>query len=114
MVHSMTAQTKRALVIGISEYEKTNDNAWGVIHGANDADLIISVLAEPEIRCERIIQRDGLTKESACERMNAQLPEEFFIQHSDYVVRNDGNLDSLLSGIFYGLSMLKSILNILL
>ncbi len=58
-------------------------------------DLIISVLAEPEIRCERIIQRDGLTKESACERMNAQLPEEFFIQHSDYVVRNDGNLDSL-------------------
>lgn len=58
-------------------------------------DLIISVLAQPEIRCERIIQRDGLTKESAYERMNAQLPEEFFIQHSDYVVRNDGNLDSL-------------------
>ena len=44
MMESMTAQTKRALVIGISEYEKTNDNAWGVIHGANDADLIISIL----------------------------------------------------------------------
>ena len=58
-------------------------------------DLIISVLAEPEIRCERIIQRDGLSKEAAYERMNAQLPEGFFIQHSDYVVRNDGNLDSL-------------------
>ena len=58
-------------------------------------DLIISVVAQPAIRCERIIQRDGLSKESACERMNAQLPEEFFIQHSDYVVRNDGNIDSL-------------------
>lgn len=58
-------------------------------------DMIISVLAPPEIRCSRIMQRDGMTEEAARERMNAQLPEEFFIQHSDYVIRNQSDLAGL-------------------
>lgn len=62
MVHSMTAQTKRALVIGISEYEKTNDNAWGVIHGANDADLIISVLKNQGFKSTKISDKAATAK----------------------------------------------------
>lgn len=58
-------------------------------------DMIISVLAPPEMRCERIMKRDGITEEAAHERMNAQLPEEFFIQHSDYVIRNRSDLAGL-------------------
>ena len=38
-------------------------------------DLIISVLADPEIRRDRIIARDHLTEEAALQRMQAQLPE---------------------------------------
>ena len=62
MVHSMTAQTKRALVIGISEYEKTNDNAWGVIHGTNDADLIISVLKNQGFKSTKISGKAATAK----------------------------------------------------
>ncbi len=38
------AQTKRALVVGISEYLPSGKDTWGVIHGSNDADLIAAVL----------------------------------------------------------------------
>ncbi len=62
---------------------------------ADFCDMIISVLAPPELRCERIMKRDGITEEAARERMNAQLPEEFFIQHSDYVIRNQSDLEGL-------------------
>lgn len=58
-------------------------------------DLIISVIAEPEVRCRRIMERDGLTEEAARERMNAQLDEQFFIKHSDYVIRNNADLARL-------------------
>lgn len=44
MVQSMTAQTKRALVVGISAYEQSGHNAWATIHGANDAELIVPIL----------------------------------------------------------------------
>ena len=58
-------------------------------------DMIISVVANPEIRCARIMTRDSMTKEAALERMNAQLDEAFFIQHSDYVIHNNANLKQL-------------------
>lgn len=58
-------------------------------------DMIISVLAPPDIRLKRIMQRDGISEEAAHERMDAQLPEEFFIQHSDYVIRNQSDLAGL-------------------
>ena len=58
-------------------------------------DLIISVIADPSVRCKRIMKRDGLTEEEAHRRMNAQLPEEFFIKQSDHVIRNNEDLDKL-------------------
>ena len=58
-------------------------------------DLIISVLADPEIRRDRIIVRDHLTEEAALQRMQAQLPEEFFVKHSDYIIRNNADLTKL-------------------
>ena len=58
-------------------------------------DLIISVIADPEIRCRRIMERDGLTEQEAQHRMNAQLPEEFFIKQSDHVIRNNDDLNKL-------------------
>lgn len=50
---------------------------------------IISVIAEQEIRCERIMQRDHLTRQSALERINSQLEEDYFISHSDYILENN-------------------------
>lgn len=58
-------------------------------------EIIISVLADPDIREKRIISRDGLTAEQAQKRMNSQLDEEFFGSHSDYIIHNNGDLDTV-------------------
>lgn len=60
-----------------------------------DCNLIISVLADKRLRLERIMARDGIDAESALRRMDAQRSDEFFKTHSDYIIRNDGNLDLL-------------------
>ena len=58
-------------------------------------EIIISVLADADIRRERIINRDGLTPEQAQRRMNSQLDEDFFETHSDYIIHNNGELDTV-------------------
>lgn len=58
-------------------------------------EIIISVLADADIRKERIILRDGLTAEQAQKRMDSQLSEEFFEGHSDYIIHNNGELDAV-------------------
>lgn len=58
-------------------------------------EIIISVLADPDIREKRIIERDNLTVEQARKRMNSQLDEEFFETHSDYIIHNNGKLDTV-------------------
>ncbi len=59
-----------------------------------ECDTVISVLSSKELRIERIIERDGLSREKAIERTNAQKPDEFYEEHSDIVLINDGDLDS--------------------
>ena len=58
-------------------------------------EIIISVLADADIRKARIISRDGLTPEQAQRRMNSQLDEAFFESHSDYIIHNNGQLETV-------------------
>ena len=58
-------------------------------------EYIISVIASPDIRKRRIIERDGLTPEQADERMSSQLAVDFFISHSDYIIENDGAIEDV-------------------
>lgn len=58
-------------------------------------DLIISVLCEKETRVQRIMTRDGVSKEEALARINAQPNDEFFIENSDYYVTNGGTKDEM-------------------
>lgn len=57
-------------------------------------DFIITVTAHSDIRLNRIMRRDGITKEQAQSRMKSQKSDEFFESNSDYVVYNDGDLDA--------------------
>ena len=52
--------------------------------------VLISVTAEEETRLTRIIHRDGISKRDAVRRVSAQHPEEFYIEASDYVIKNNG------------------------
>ncbi len=56
---------------------------------------VVSVLAERGLRLERIMARDGITAEAAMRRILAQKSDEFFKTHSDYIVENNGALESL-------------------
>lgn len=58
-------------------------------------EIIISVLADEDIREKRIIQRDGLTSEQARKRMGSQLDENFFATHSDYIIHNNSNIETV-------------------
>lgn len=64
-------------------------------HADDFCTLVLSVLAEPSIRIQRIMKRDGLTEEQAKKRMNAQLSEQYFREHSDFVICNNGSQELL-------------------
>ena len=53
-------------------------------------DCIISVLCDKEIRIQRIVERDNITRQEALARINAQPSDEFFIENSDYYINNSG------------------------
>lgn len=47
-------------------------------------DLIISVVAKPELRMQRIMERDHISEKAAQQRMEMQLTEEFFLAAFGY------------------------------
>ena len=61
-------------------------------HSDDFCDIIISVLAEPEIRLKRITERDGISEADARNRMDSQLSAEFFISRSDYIIENNHSI----------------------
>lgn len=51
-------------------------------------DTVISVVSPKEIRLERIMKRDSITREQAISRMNAQHEDEFYTSKSEFTVRS--------------------------
>ena len=63
-------------------------------------DVVISVLAEENIKIERICTRDGVSQSVARARLNIQAKDEFYIQNSDYIIENNGqNIDKEVESI---------------
>ena len=56
---------------------------------------VVSVLADRQLRLERIMARDSITAELAMRRILAQKSDEFFKTHSDYIIENNGSTDAL-------------------
>lgn len=54
----------------------------------NLCSYFIVVTAPEEIRLERILKRDGITKEQALTRINAQKSDEYYFSQADYIVKN--------------------------
>lgn len=64
-----------------------------------DCNIIVSVLADEELRINRIMLRDGIDREAALARIRSQKSDAFFRTHSDYVIENNDTPDRLLSEI---------------
>lgn len=58
-------------------------------------DIIISVLADRELRVQRIMGRDGIGNDRARARIDAQPRDSFFIENSTYTVMNNGSREEL-------------------
>ena len=60
-----------------------------------DCDAIISVVADEEIRIQRVAGRDGSNPEQVRKRMDNQWKDEQRISLSDYVIYNNSDLNDL-------------------
>jgi dephospho-CoA kinase len=56
-------------------------------------DYVIGVEAPEELRIERVIARNGTTREEVLSRIRSQMPEEEKLRKCDFIVLNDGNTD---------------------
>lgn len=55
-----------------------------------DCDYTVAVVAPLETRIDRIMQRDGISREKALEWINLQMPQEQKSDLADYIIVNDG------------------------
>ncbi len=58
-------------------------------------DLTVAVLATPEVRLERIMSRDGISKAAALDRMKNQMTDGEYKSLADICFENDGNSEKV-------------------
>lgn len=64
----------------------------GFVHRTH-FDYVVCVTAPQEVRLQRIMQRDLISRQKAEEWINAQLPQADVVLQSDFEIRNDGKED---------------------
>lgn len=58
-------------------------------------DAVTCVVAPKEVRMERLIKRDGLSREQIEKRMSVQHDDEFYISRSDFVIDGSKSLENV-------------------
>ncbi len=58
-------------------------------------DYVLTVLCPLEIRIDRIIKRDSISKKMALQRINAQNDDEFYKEKSDFIINANSTLEDL-------------------
>lgn len=53
-------------------------------------DKIITVAADKELRIKRTMKRDNCARQTVLDRMKNQLPQAYKIEHSDFIIDNNG------------------------
>jgi len=79
----------------LSSFEKTGGklaviDAIALIESGfcEKCDIIVGVVAPPELRIKRIVKRDDISVEAAENRMNAQQEDTFYEEKCDYILEN--------------------------
>ncbi len=62
----------------------------------NLVDKIIAVSAPDELRIQRVMQRDGISREKVLEWMKRQLPQNEILRRADGIHNIDAQLEHLL------------------
>lgn len=83
----MTAKRESVIIDAPALFESNFDKS---------CDVIISVVADVQRRIERVMKRDNITEEKAIQRIKNQKDDKFLIEHSDYVIYNNGDYSDVL------------------
>ena len=59
-------------------------------------DAVIGVTAPREARIQRLIKREGVTRDYAEHRIDAQKPDAWYREHCDYVLDNSGTMEAFI------------------
>ena len=62
-------------------------------------DFTIGVVADEEVRAERIMARDGISRDYALLRIRAQRPDSYFREHCDVILENNQDEATFISNI---------------
>ena len=54
---------------------------------------MVAVVAPKEVRIQRVMQRDNISREKVLEWMNRQMDQKEIIRKANYVIVNDGDTD---------------------
>ena len=57
----------------------------------------VGILSEPELRVERIMQRDNIGREAALSRIKAQKPDSYYQTHCTHILFNNADKESFAS-----------------
>ncbi len=68
---------------------------------------VVSCTADTDKRIKRITERDGLTEEEAIARIRSQHSEDFFRDHSDYLIENNKTKEELAAAAFTAAKTIK-------
>lgn len=60
---------------------------------AKECGVMCAVLADNDVRVDRIIARDNISREQAQKRINSQAENSFFEKSCDYIIYNNGQLE---------------------
>ena len=63
--------------------------------GYKHLDAVLVVHAPVEVRIQRVMNRDGATRQQVIDRMAHQLPPETLLSRADYVIHNDADLATM-------------------
>ena len=56
-------------------------------------DKVVAVTAPADVRIERVMRRDNITREKAKEWISCQMSQEEILRRSDFEIINDGRQD---------------------
>ena len=60
-----------------------------------ECDCVIAVVSDVNVRVERIVKRDGISREAALKRISSQTSDEHISSIADFTLENNGDIELL-------------------
>lgn len=117
---ALNCMTHRAVLVECRSWlaKQRADGAFAAIINApllfesgfhTECDLTVAILAPRKVRITRIMERDGISRQSAQRRIDAQHDDQFLVAHTDYQINNEGARDALYEKVAALASVIKNI-----